>query len=213
VPALMVWMILGRFSSYLLQTRLYLGIFPAIASMAGAGYLAFFRLRISSVRFGRLTAGLILFVMGLTVFEVGFSAIRQGGPEYVAGLASEQDYRRQNLGAYAMALDQINALPIDSKVVFLWETRSLGCKRSCDPDEILDRWLHDLAVFQNGEAVESAWKKQGYTHVLYYQLGADFLQHEDARYENVDWGSLEALRDRLVNVADIDGVYDLYRIP
>ncbi len=213
VPVLILWMILGRFSSYLLQTRLYLGIFPAMAVLAGAGFQAFSQLRISNVRLGRITAILVLFIMGLTVFEVSSSALRQGSLAFGAGLTSGQAYRQQNLGLYALAIDEINALPAGSRVVFLWETRSLGCMNSCDPDEILDRWPHDLLAYENIDAIQSAWKNQGYTHVLYYKLGADFLQQEDARYKDVDWESLDQLTNRLIEVTDLSGAYQLYQIP
>ena len=213
VPVLILWMILGRFSSYLLQTRLYLGIFPVMAVLAGAGFQAFSQLRISNVRLGRITAILVLFIMGLTVFEVSSSALRQGSLAYAAGLTSGQAYRQQNLGLYALAIEEINALPAGSRVVFLWETRSLGCMNSCDPDEILDRWPHDLLAYENIDAIQSAWKNQGYTHVLYYKLGADFLQQEDVRYKDVDWESLDQFTNRLVEVTDLSGAYQIYQIP
>ena len=211
LPAVLLWMVLGRFSSYLLQSRLYLAVFPAIAVLAGGGYQAFYRLRISSVRLGRISGILIIFVLGLTAFEVGTTAIRQGSGSYLLGLEDSQNYRLQNLGTYALAMDQVNNLPADSRVLFLWETRSLGCERYCDPDEVLDRWPHDLLVDGTPEAVLARWQDQGFTHILYYQLGADFLQQEDLRFKDVDWGSLEMLKSSLDKIAAVNG-YDLYKI-
>ncbi len=35
---LLIWAVAGRLSGYLIQTRLYLGFFPALAMLAGGGY-------------------------------------------------------------------------------------------------------------------------------------------------------------------------------
>jgi hypothetical protein len=212
IPGLFLWMILGRFSNFLLQSRLYLGIFPAIAVLAGGGYQAFGQLRISGVRLGRITGGLILFVLGLTAFEVGLGTLRQESLPYMAGLVNSQAYRQQNLGMYALAQDRMNELPPGSRILFLWETRSLGCLLNCDPDEILDRWPHDLSLYGNAAAVLAAWKNQGYSHILYHQLGADFLRQEDRRYKTIDWDSLDRLKAGLIEISDLNGTYQLYEI-
>ncbi len=212
-PGLFLWMVLGRFSGYLLQSRLYLGIFPAIAVLAGGGYQAFSQLRISSVRVGRIIGGLVIFVLGLTAFEVGLEALRQGSLLYTAGVLNNQAYRQQNLGMYTLALEQVNELPSNSRVLFLWETRSLGCLLSCDPDEVLDHWIHAQSVYGNTEFVLAAWKNQGYTHILYNQAGADFLRQEDQRFDRVDWASLDDLKASLIELSDLDDIYQLFEIP
>jgi hypothetical protein len=212
-PGILLWMIVGRFSGYLLQSRLYLAIFPAIAVLAGGGYQSFSQLRISGVRLGRITGGLIVFVLGLTAFEVGVDALNQGSLAYAAGLSDPKAYQQQNLGMYSLALAKIEALPPGSRVLFLWEPRSLGCALDCDPDEILDRWLHDLSLYGDAEAVLAAWHELGFSHLLYYQLGADFLRQEDDRYQNMDWETLARLKSRLTKISDLNDIYQLYELP
>jgi hypothetical protein len=107
----------------------------------------------------------------------------------------------------------MNELTPGSRILFLWETRSLGCLLNCDPDEILDQWPHDLSLYGNADAVLAAWKNQGYSHILYHQLGADFLRQEDRRYKTIDWDSLDRLKAGLIEISDLNGTYQLYEIP
>jgi hypothetical protein len=66
VSGVLSWMVLGRFTSYLLQTRLYLAFFPALAFLSAAGFSGLHSLALPRLRLGRLAAFLIALVMGLT---------------------------------------------------------------------------------------------------------------------------------------------------
>jgi 4-amino-4-deoxy-L-arabinose transferase-like glycosyltransferase len=93
------------------------------------------------------------------------------------GLEAEADYVQRRLGAYQPAMARLNELPPASEVVFLWEARSYACREVlCHPDPILDRFLH-LTHHEEYEAAEitAVWQERGFTHVLLYQGGLDFL--------------------------------------
>lgn len=213
----LVWMVAGRFSSYLLQPRLYLSFFSALAVLAGAGYAGFSRLNLSGVRLGRVTGFLVLLVLVLNTFETGLQAIKQGAAKAVLGLSTPDQYLADNLGWFGPAMQSLNKLPVGSRVLMLWEARSLYCLPVCEPDEIIDRWLRDryegrASTPASPEEILQSWKGTGYTHLLFHKLGADFIRSQSSSDQAGDWQALEALLRRLHLVQNFGDTYLLYRI-
>jgi hypothetical protein len=95
----------------------------------------------------------------------------------------------------------------------LWEPRGLYCRPVCEPDEIIDRWMHDRQRYGTAQSILQAWSEAGYTHVLFNRSGAEFVQGEDLRYRPEDWQALEALLAQLALLEDFGGAYSLYRLP
>jgi hypothetical protein len=212
---LLVWMVAGRFSSYLLQSRLYFALFPPLAVLAGAGYTALSQSALPGVRLGRIASVLVLLVLGLNVFELGIHTLNQGAFQHLLALRTSDAYLADNLGWYAPAMKELRELPADSRVLMLWETRSFYCWPACEPDETIDRWLRER--YANGSAsprtleeILHAWRQSGYTHLLFYRLGADFIRRQSTDYQPADWQALDDLLSRLSPVRDFGDAYTLY---
>jgi hypothetical protein len=96
----------------------------------------------------------------------------------VLGFESADNYSARRLGIYQVVMNELNQLPTGSQIVFLWETRSYACSTAirCDPDPILDKFLH-LTQFKefDAAAISDYWRNQGVTHVLWYKAGYQFL--------------------------------------
>jgi hypothetical protein len=209
---ILFWSVAGRITSFLLATRLYYDLFPAFAVMAGFGIMVLDGFHTSQVRFGRVASVMLLLVVALNLYQVGSDSVKKDAPAYLMGYSSRQQYLEQNLGAYAAAMQRINQLPPGSHVLMIWETRSYYCQPICTPDEVLDRWRTDIAHLKNPQAVLQSWRDEGFTHILYYRLGANFLQNEDTNFQGMDWAQLDNLLAQLQQVDDIYGTYELYRI-
>jgi len=215
----LVWMVVGRFSSYLMQIRLYLAFFPALALLAGAGYLGLERLALPGVRLGRIAGALTLLVMVLNLIEVGLAAQQMGAAGVIIGQKTALDYRGANLGQYVLASQALKELPPDSSALMLWETRSFDCYPMCQPDEILDRWLRERypqpgAAPRGPEEIQSSLQSMGYTHLLVHTAGVEFVRQEGrAIYRAEDWQALEALLARLPVVQSFGAAYQLYVLP
>jgi hypothetical protein len=213
----LIWMILGRFSSYLLQARLYFAFFPALAVLAAVGFLGLQRAHLPGVRLGRLATALVVLVTVLNVFELGVQVVRMRALPAVLGLHSPIDYLGENLGQYVPAMQAVKALPAGTRTVLLWEPRSYYCRPACDPDEVLDRWMRARyegdAAGQSPDAIVAAWRAAGYTHLLFYRAGADFIR-EEARlpYTPEDWVVQAALLERLTAVQQFGDAYTLYAL-
>jgi hypothetical protein len=213
IPGLLIWAFLGRMSYYLLQSRLYYSIFPALALLAGVGFTRFSSLKfLPGVRLWRVASVFVALVLWLSVFEVGILTISQDSPREILGLKSRDKYLEENLGWYAVAMQAIRELPSNADVLMLWEPRSLYCAPKCTPDEVLDRWLHDRSIWKSPQAILNSWRQAGYTHLLYYRAGADFLRQNDQNYRADDWQSVEELLSQLPTPVDFGDAYSLYEL-
>lgn len=215
ISGILVWVAASRFSALLLQSRLYQALFPAFAVLSGAGYTGFSRLNLSGVRLGRVAGLLILLVLGLTTLETGLQTIRQGAARTILGLSTSDQYLADNLGWFEPAMQAINQLPEGSRVLMLWEPRSLYCLPNCVPDEIIDRWWRDRYEGHGTnpatpEEILQSWKTAGYTHMLLYRLGADFVRSGSGGSQPDDWLALETLLSRLTLIQNFGNIYMFY---
>lgn len=222
LPGLLVWILASRFSEYLIQSRLYFSLFPSLAVLAGAGFTGLVRKSLPGVKLERVAGALILLVFGFNVLEVGVFSLHQGSLELLLGNRSKEAYLSGNLGGFAPAMQAVRELPPESRVLMLWEPRSLYCHPRCFPDEILDRWLNDRytgspsnlkhAAGRTAGAILHSWQEAGYTHLLFYRLGADFVRQEDGRYRPSDWQALEDLFTRLPAPETFGPAYSLFKL-
>lgn len=208
---LAVWIIAAQISGFLLQTRLYFAIFPSFAIASGFGFREVSSFRIGAIRLSRVVSAMVLLVMLLSLIQAGLQTIQSGSYRFVAGFSNQDEFLKTNLGWYAVAMEKILSLPKDSKVLMLWEPRSLYCLPNCVPDEVIDRWKHDLSVWKTGEAVLAQWRSSGYTHVLLYREGVEFVRKNDRRYTPAEWQALDELLASLPQPAlDFGTAYSLY---
>ncbi|MBN2548625.1 MAG: hypothetical protein JXB15_05690 [Anaerolineales bacterium] len=214
-PVMIIWILAGQLAGFLLQSRLYFAAFPVLAVLAGAGFANLNRFKSGGVRFGRLAAFLVGFVLILNLVEISLSTVRQGAFQVLFGLRTGEAYLADNLGWYTPAMQAVRNLPGGSRVMMLWEARSLDCLPVCEPDEILDRWLWERNgqgedSLQSVDEIRQSWLDLGYTHVLYHRLGADFLRQNSNKYQPEDWQALDELLAGLPVVEPFSDAYTLY---
>ncbi len=205
-----IWAIAGRLAGYLIQTRLYQSIFPALAILAGVGFAGLDNLRVTGVRIGRVAGVLVVLSFLFSIVQLASYTLQQGALRYVFSQRNEKDYLSDNLGWYAPAVQVIKDLPDPDRVLMLWEPRSLYCTPRCQPDDILDRWKRELNLKGNAGEIIERWRAAGYTHLLYYRLGAEFVRMEDGRYRESDWQVLDSLLQRLPTGESFGDAYVLY---
>jgi len=209
---LVVWAAASRLSDYLLQTRLYYSIFPALAYMVGAGFDDLKRYRWNKIRLLQIGRGLILMVLAFSIFHLGTFIIKTKAPQSFFTVTKREDYLRTNLGWYIPAMEAINKLPDSSTVMMIWEPRGLYCLPGCDSDEILDHWF--VAYDKNHNAVDiiNSWKEQGYSHILINNFGADYIRETQPALNDSSWEEFEKVKTVLDLVEEIGGGYELYRL-
>ncbi len=210
---LLIWAIGNQFSGYLIQTRFYFVLFPAFAILAGYGYFQIKQYRLGQVRLGRLVAILVIIVLAFNAFQLISEMVEKDVLAYVFGIQSNQDYLEKNLGWYARAINEVGMLENGEKVLMLYEPRGFGCIPICDPDEILDHWKVAFHEFDSEEEILTFWMNKGYTHLLVYDKGIEFLREdEDPHHPPVELDALEELTTSLELSATYADWYSLYRL-
>lgn len=218
LPGVAAWMIASRFSDFLLQSRLYFSVFPALTVLAGAGFHNLEDYSTDRIKLGWIAGVASVFVLGLTVLEVAQSTVKQGTWQVLLGVQSRDEYLRENLGWYHLAMQAVKGLPDGSKVLMLWEPRAYDCLPRCVPDEILDRWLQlrdtaSTSSTDNNDEILIAWRKNGFTHLLVNSFGAEFVRREENEgYQPEDWIALENLVKGLALVQEFGSSYYLYSL-
>ena len=177
------WVGLTFVSYYAIQARLFFAIFPALALLCAGGLAALSAFDSPALRLSRIVNAALALVFILSAVEHGLAFAAHSPLAYLAGAQTAADYRAAKLGWYAVAMDKVNALPPASRVVFLWEPRSLECAAPdrCDPDgnrnpAAADQHGYACAADQHGYA--RAADQHGHTRA------AD--QHGHARAADTD---------------------------
>ena len=133
---------------------------------------------------------------------------------YMLGMETRAAYYRRALPDYA-DLTQIlleHTLPGD-KIFFLFEPRSYGVQRDVLPDAILDHWAWYLHRYGSATGVLRALQAEGYTHVLLYRWGMNFVvENEGEKMTPLRALALEDFLNALPQTA-VQGNYTLYEIP
>ena len=210
-----IWALGSQFRGLLIQTRLYFILFPAWAILASAGYMNLWNLKTSSIsiRFGNIANVVILLFLSFNAFS-SLSINTFSNPlSAILNHENPDSYIKRHLGGYTVIMQDIKALPANTKIIMLWETRSLLCTPKCDPDEIIGRWYHDWNMYHAPDQIINTWKNQGYTHVLINQISADFVKEYDEHwFSKESWEDLNATLAKLTPVEVSTEDYKLYQL-
>ncbi|MBN1666256.1 MAG: hypothetical protein JW862_04185, partial [Anaerolineales bacterium] len=213
--SLLIWVLGVVTSSALWQTRL---LFPALLPLAlptALGFLVATRLDTSHLRLSFILNFAVLAVVSLTLIDAGIGVIRRNPLAYATGLETRAAYLGRVQPAHAEGMALLDQTPPDAKIYFLYEPRTYYAARLSQPDPILDNFLHDLYLYQDAAGVLQAWRAQGYTHLLLYQNGLDFMiENRPDLYPLEDQEVIaQVLRALDWQASSSSQAYQLYRLP
>ncbi|WP_322793757.1 hypothetical protein [Bellilinea sp.] len=208
-----VWAIGGRFTGYLLQTRMVYPLMPGFAALAAFGFRSASSLQLSTIRLQRVLSAMLLLVLAFTTVEVHLDLFKHSTPQTALGITNLQDYLAANTGWYQPAMEAIRSLPPGSRTLMIYEPRAFYCLPACKPDENLDRWRSNWMRYADFSAIRRQWQNEGFTHLLVFRLGVEFMKdNPDPKHPLPSLLALEAFLDTLPTFEDIGGVYQLYSL-
>ena len=168
------------------------------------------RLRISF--FSNVVIGVVI---ALTVFENALFVLQRNPPAVALGAQSRTAYIARVNPSYAALMQIMEELPAEARVYSLFEPRSYGLPRQTQPDPINYNFFDDLYLQQTPSRIIQHWKAQGYTHVLVYERGKDFIV--DSTSDEVTAEQQNALEETLESLELVsqtpDQIYSIYIIP
>lgn len=208
----LVWAIAGLYSPKLEQSRLYFVLAPGWALAAAAGFRGLVRMRLGRRRARWMIEVIVALALSITTLGAIVKTVQAHASGVIVGAETPQAYLGRQLGAFQPAMAAVAGLGKDARVLSLWEARSLYCLPECSPDPWLDRWYIARREIGTPDQILQAWRQAGYTHVLLYRTGMEFVRQNDKRYTSDDWDDLNRFLSKLTLVSDIYGAYDLYRL-
>ena len=202
-------------SIHLWQARLILpGLIPfAIPAALGWEALKLFdslRLRISF--FANMV---IAVVIALTTFDNGMFVLQRNPLAMAIGAQSRADYITRVNPSYAALMQIMDELPTDASIYSLFEPRSYGLPRQTQPDAINYNFSQDLYLYKTPSAIIQHWKTQGYTHIIVYESGLNFVADDSSsQFTPARRAALSETLEKLEFVNQTPAKdYSIYRIP
>ncbi len=210
----LLWLGGAAVSWFLVQTRLLFPIFPVLALIGALGLASLRDLEVLP-HLRKLAQAVTLIVLTLAVLSATLAFVQHDPLPVVVGLQSEAAFLSERLPAHAAAMQEIDQLPVDARVLMLWEPRTFYCPRECLPDSLINRWWHDRQLEPDPLAIATHWRVQGVTHVLIFESGLHFLVTEEPHEPLTadDLAALDTLRQQvLLPIWQGGDVYTLYEL-
>jgi Flp pilus assembly pilin Flp len=213
LSGLVIWSVGNQISGYLIQTRFYFSLFPAFAVMSAYGFENLENNALPKKGLLVFVRVLVVFVLFVNSYQITRDFAQKRTLSFFFGLETRQEYLESNLGWYARVTKEIQELPQGSHVLFLYEPRGFECVSLCDPDEILDHWKVAYSEQGTPDLILSNWKSDGYTHLLIYNQGIEFLKENyDPHHTLQELTALESFLNTVSLEKDYGGTYSLYRL-
>lgn len=198
--------------SYLMQTRLYFSLIPGVALAAGWGWNWVQAQQAAGIRLRRVAGVIVLFVMGLMVWQDAGYQIRSQPAVYLYGARTRQEYLENELGWYASVMQRLSDLPEGAKVMMIQEPRGYYAPLSVRADPWLDRFFVDLRVAGGVDGLETYWRTQGFTHILVNQMGVEYARVRPGQEQMDEWKQFDRFFASLGKPVDMGGSYLLYSL-
>ncbi|MHB0988574.1 MAG: glycosyltransferase family 39 protein [Bellilinea sp.] len=212
IPAALALFSGGFFASHLQQPRLYFSVLAFSGLLAGVGWDWLQSKVLAGVRVRRLIGAAILLVGGLLLVNDTISLSASNPLGVVLGTNSKENYRLTNLGYHELAMQAIQELPPNSRVLMLWEPKAFYAPLTTEPDTWIIRFKTDWQRLKSAGRILDDWKTRGYTHVLVYQTGVEYVRATDPDYTPEVWQGLQEILARLRLVESLDNIYLLYEL-
>jgi hypothetical protein len=202
-------------SSGLWQARL---LFPAVLAFTlptALGWDSLTKINIPKLNIGFMVNVLIIIIITLTIFENTIFVLQRNPLAVAFGLQTRDQYIERVAPSYYDLMQNMDELPADSYVYFLFEPRSYDMPRNIQPDTLVTNFAHDLHLYHTVDDIIQNWKSKGYTHIVVYERGVDFMYSSGLRTEDiVRQDVLAETRTKLIFVNQTpDGMYTIYEIP
>lgn len=206
LPAAFAVGILSIWFGHLVQPRLFLAVLPVFAALAGLGWSWISGLVLLNIRMRRIMGAAVVVVLVLCITQDASKIIQLNPAQALISNSYEKEYFEKGLGAYQGAVERIHSLPVEERVLMLWEPRGLYMPLNSAPDLWIDRLKTDMREVGAAPAIIEKWCEQGFTRVLVYKLGESTLTAAEVQV-------YQELRNSMPGEEHINNWYELFRLP
>ena len=202
-------------SSSLWQARY---LFPAVMAFSvptALGWDSLAKFDTSKLRISFLLNGMITIIIALTAFENGIFVLQRNPLAVAVGAQSREQYIKRVAPSYFALMQNMDELPSDAYVYYLFDLRFYSIPRNVKTDILISNFVHDLYLYKSPDGIIQNWKMKGYTHILVYETGRQFVMDKNPAYQDpLVQDALTETLNRLIFVSQTpDEVYSIYAIP
>jgi hypothetical protein len=211
IPAVLGISVVSYWIGTLYQPRLYFSLLAIAAAPAGLGWMALKEKNVFNVRLNRILGVIVWVVLAFCISEDGIEFIRLNPWQVITNEKYTSAYLTRGTGPYSDAVEKIDQLNADARVMMLWEPRGLYMPKTSQADLWIDRFLTDYRHYQTPEKIIENWCAAGFDHVLVYKMGEELIKPA-AGSSSALWKAYQETRALMGEGENIDGMYDLYSL-
>jgi hypothetical protein len=202
-------------SSHLWQGRLLFPVLIPFILPTALGWDALHEMDTSKVRVSFLFHVWIVIVITLTLFGNSMFVLRRNPLTVAFGIQTREQYIAKTSPSYAALIQLVEKLPPNARIYNLFEPRTYALPRFVQSDVINSNFSHDLYLYKTPSDVINHWKTLGYTHILIYNTGVNFLATDpESQLTSTAKDALHEVVSQLDLVGHTpDEVYSIYKIP
>jgi hypothetical protein len=142
--------------------------------------------------------------------------------DYTTGTISQDDYLRHNIGNYYAVTQELDTLPENSTVLFLFQPSTYYCPDTivCIPDVLFDNWSRPLLQGTSPDDLIQQWRDAGVDYVLLFdssispdegdRFGYEFWLEQHATAKDANSLLPENIDEHFTPVWDDGFAYRLY---
>ncbi len=171
IVTLIFWMVLAGLSGIGGQTRLMLIAIPLPAILGGLAYHSMENWQRRPIDIVFITQAAMIFSVLFGIFDYVNYFADSRVLEYHAGTISEDAYLTENMGILYDAMLELENLPDESRILFLWEPKTYYCpdNMTCTGDLLFDNWARPLQNGMSPEALIEQWQND-YDYALLFDF-------------------------------------------
>jgi len=202
-------------SKVLWQIRFYYPALIPFAIPTAIGWDFLKQLDTPKLRLSYFMNALVTAVVAVVLFSNGQFVLQRNPLALAFGIQSRERFLERVNPSYASLIQLMDELPAAANVYALYEPRTYNLPRPTQPDIPLYNFAHDLYLHHTSVEIIRQWQMQGYTHILVYERGRQFMLDNNPDYQS------PALQNALSETLGLlqltkqtqDQVYSIYKIP
>lgn len=174
IPFWLLWMVTAATSGIGAQPRLLLvGTGPVII-LGSLAFAAIARLPKRPLDLTFVLTSIIALTLFLGSLEMMQTVVRTQIIPYMTGNILKETYLLGRPGLYYAVVRDLDDLPPESTVQFMWEPQSYYCPDdiTCIPDPLYDNWSYPIMTGTDPDDLMQQWRDSGVDYLLVYGLKA-----------------------------------------
>ncbi|GAB5490853.1 MAG: hypothetical protein Phog2KO_10680 [Phototrophicaceae bacterium] len=174
IVVLIFWMLVASLTGIGGQTRLMIIGLPLASVLCGLAYHSIEKWQKRPLDMVFIIQATMIVSIFFGIFDYLTYFANSNVLAYHASIIDEDSYLQRNMGVLYDAMLELETLPDNSRVLFLWEPKTYYCPDTlvCEGDLLFDNWSRPLQMGLTPDELIAQWQTD-YDYVLFFDLTID----------------------------------------